>query len=83
MVKLIGALLIMSSLLSLIAGSLIDLEYSSTAQITGNAVSTTAATQITTTQTQAPMGFFDYAEAAAFSYSIASLIMGLMFLFRV
>lgn len=82
MVKLIGALLIMSSLLSLLAGSLIDLEYGSTAQIAGNAV-LNAPAQYAIVQPHASMGFFDYAEAAAFSYSIASLIMGLMFLFRV
>lgn len=77
MVKLIGALLIMSSLLSLLAGSLIDLKYGSTAQITGSAISTILAQQ------PASMGFFDYAEAMAFSYSIASFIMGLIFLFMV
>ncbi len=77
MVKLIGMLLIASSLLSLFAGTVIDLKYSSTDQITGSAISTIL------TQQTASMGFFDYAEAAAFSYSIASLIMGLVFLFRV
>ena len=77
MVKLIGVLLIASSLLSLVLGTFIDLEYGSHSQITGNVISNVWA------QPKVPMNFFDYFEGAAFSYSIASFVMGIVFLFRV
>lgn len=77
MVKLIGLLLIVTSLLSLVAGAYIDLKYGSDVHITGSAISNIL------TQPEVSISFWDYAEATAFSYSIASLIMGLMFLFRV
>ena len=77
MVKLIGVLLIASSLLSLIAGAFIDLEYGTSEPITGNVVSNIL------TQPEVDIGLFDYLVATAFAYSILSLIMGVMFLFRV
>ena len=77
MVKMIGMLLIMSSLLLLIATAIIDLNHRNNAQITGNVISTILI------QPPATMGFLDYAEAIAFSSSIISLIMGIIFLFRV
>lgn len=77
MVKLIGALLIISSLLSLILGTFINLEHGSKTQITGNAVSNIL------TQPKIELNFLDYAEGVIFSYSIISFIMGIIFLFRV
>lgn len=77
MVKVIGVLLIVSSLLSLAAGVIIDWKYGSAAQVTGNVVMNIL------TQPEVNIGFFDYFEAIAFSYSIVSLMMGLVFLFRV
>lgn len=77
MVKLIGVLLIVSSLLSLIAGAFIDLKYDTSEPITGNVVLNIL------TQPEVDIGLFDYLVAAAFAYSILSLIMGVMFLFRV
>lgn len=77
MIKLIGLILIASSLLALLGGILIDLNYTSSHQITGNFISNML------TQPEVNMGFFDYVEAIAFSYSIVSLIMGVAFLFRV
>ena len=76
MVKLIGVLLIVSSLLSLIAGAYIDARFGSSQQVTGNVVSNIL------TQPKIELGFADYFEAVAVSYSIASLIMGFVFLFR-
>ena len=75
MVKLIGLLLIVSSLLSLIAGAYIDARYGSSQQITGNAVSNIL------TQPKIELGFADYFEGIAISYAIISLIMGIVFLF--
>ena len=77
MVKLIGMLLIAISLLSLVTGAWIDFNYSTSPQITGNAV--------TNILTQAPVSadFFSYLAAVAFSFSIISFIMGVVFLFRV
>ena len=77
MVKLIGLLLILSSLLSLAAGAFIDWKYGSTTQITGNIVSNII------NQPHVALNFFDYFEAIAFSYSIVSFMMGFIFLFRV
>ncbi len=76
MVKLIGMLLISISLLSLVAGAWINLKYSTTTQITGNVISNIL--------TQAPVSadFFSYLAAVAFSFSIISFIMGIVFLFR-
>jgi len=77
MVRMIGVLLIVSSLLSLIIGVYIDARYGSSPQITGNVISNIL------TQPKIELGFFDYIEAVAFSYSIVSFIMGIVFLFRV
>ena len=77
MVKLIGLLLIVSSLLSLIAGYYIDARYGNSQQITGNVVSNIL------TQPKIELGFADYFEGIAISYSIISLIMGIIFLFGV
>lgn len=77
MVKLIGILLIVSSLLSFIGGVYIDFKYGSNLQITGNFVLNIL------TQPKIELGFFDYVEGVVFSYSIFSFIMGIVFLFRV
>ena len=76
MVKLIGGLLIVSSVLSLIAGAYIDAAYGSSAEITGNVISNIIA------QPEVESNAFDYIAATALSYSIISLMMGVMFLFR-
>ena len=75
MVKLIGMLLIATSLLSLIIGISVSYKYSATPSVTGNVVSDTKNTKTGTT--------FEYLEAIILSFSILSLIMGIMFLFRV
>ena len=77
MVKLIGLLLIASSLLSLAAGTFIDLKYNNSAKVTGNVVSDIIA------QAPVSLNFFDYLEGLSFSYSIISLVIGVVFLFRV
>ena len=77
MVKLIGLILIVSSLLSLMVGSMVNSRFNTTTEITGNVVSNIV------TQPKVNVGFFGYAEAIAFSYSIVSLLMGIVFLFRV
>lgn len=76
MVKLIGVLLIVSGVLSLVAGTFIDVKYGGTTQITGNVVSNIV------TQPQVELNFFDYLEGVAFSYSVVSFIIGIIFLFR-
>ena len=75
MVKLIGVFLILSSIIALAAGAFIDLNYASDG-ITGNVVSNIIS------QPSVNLGFFDYVEGFAFSYSIISLLMGIVFLFR-
>ena len=75
MVKLIGLILLVSSLLSLITGVFIDLRYSSSAQVTGNVVSNILM------QPKISLSFYDYLEGTVFSYSIVSLIIGTVFLF--
>ena len=77
MVKMIGLLLIVSSLLSLVAGTFIDLKYGSTTKVTGNAISNIFA------QPHVQANFFDYLEGIIFSYSVVSSMMGFVFLFRV
>lgn len=77
MVKLLGILLVISSLLSLIGGVIIDEKFSRSPHLTGNVVSSVI------TQYPAPMEYPDYAEAVTFSYSIVSFIMGVVFLFRI
>ena len=75
MVKMIGVLLILSSIVALALGAFIDWNYASDG-ITGNAISNIIS------QPEVSLGFFDYVEAFALSYSIASFIMGVIFLFR-
>ena len=72
MTKFIGILLVISGIIALFAGAFIDFNYGATAEITGRAVANTGAVDA-----------FDYLEAAILSYSIISLFMGLVFLFRV
>ncbi len=77
MVKIIGVILLLSSLLSLVAGSYIDLNYGRNTAITGNVISNIL------TQPLVELNAFDYMAGAAYSFSIISLIMGIMFLARV
>lgn len=77
MVKLIGVLLIVSSVIFFIAGSLIESRHGSNTQITGNLVLNIA------TQPNVEAGFLDYLSGFIYSSSIISLIMGVVFLFRV
>ncbi len=76
MTKSIGVLLIVSSLLSLIAGALIEIKYGSEIQITGNVIENILS------QTVTPMSLYDYVAGGAISYSIVSLMVGIVFLFR-
>ena len=76
MVKLIGVILIVSSLVALATGAFIDMNYGSHSQVTGNVVFNIA------TQPPVPMWGYDYLAGIAFSYSIVSFIMGVMFLAR-
>lgn len=76
MVKLLGLVLIASSIISLFAGAAIGLRFSSPSQISGNVITNII------TQPKVDMGVFDYIEAIVFSYSIISMIMGIMFLVR-
>ena len=76
MVKLLGLVLIASSIISLFAGAVIGLRFSSPSQISGNVITNII------TQPKVDMGVFDYIEAIVFSYSIISMIMGIMFLVR-
>ena len=77
MVKFIGLLLIATSLLALVAGAFIDIKYGSHSQVTGNLVLNII------TQPPIPMWSYDYLVGVAISYSIVSIIIGLIFLFRV
>jgi len=77
MIKLLGLLLIATSLLSFIVGAIIDSGYHSNNLITGNVIYNIA------TQTPININFYDYVKGIAFSYSIISMIMGVIFLFRV
>lgn len=76
MVKLLGMLLVASSLLALIAGAFIDARYVSASSVTGNLVLNIVAHPTVNTSPAY------YLEAIVFSYSIVSLIMGLVFIFR-
>ena len=76
MVKLIGLVLIVTSLLSLMVGIFIDYQHGVSADITGNAISSTE-------HLKDGAAMSEYLEATILSYSILSLIMGLMFLLRV
>ena len=76
MVKLLGMLLIASSILALIAGAFLDARYVSASSVAGNLVSNIVE------QPKINNGPAYYLEGIIFSYSIISLIMGLMFIFR-
>ena len=76
MVKFIGMLLIATSILSLFAGIFIDARYGSNVKLTGNVVSNIIQ------QPDVKLGFFDYLEAIALSYSVLSFIVGMVFLVR-
>lgn len=77
MVKIIGVLLILSSLLAFAAGAFIDSKYGKEAHLTGNVVSNIIS------HPNVDLGTLDYASGIAFSYSAFSLIMGIVFLARV
>ena len=77
MTKLLGIVLIISSIVALIGGTLMGRAYGSDSQITGNLIANIIE------QPSVNMGFFDYVQAVSLSYSIMSLIMGLVFLIRV
>jgi len=76
MVKIIGMLLIASSLFAMFAGAFIDVKYVSASHITGNLISNIVSQPAVNT------GNAYYLEALAFSYSILSMIMGLVFILR-
>ena len=76
MVKLIGMLLIATSVLSLFASIFIDMKYGSNVQLTGNVVSNIIQ------QPDVKLSFFDYLQAIALSYSVLSFIIGMVFLVR-
>ena len=76
MVKAIGMLLILSSLFAMFAGIFIDTNYVLAPQITGNLISNIVAQPIVN------IGPAYYLEALVFSYSIISMIMGLVFVLR-
>ena len=77
MVKIIGIILIASSILALIFGAIVDINYGSHSQISGNVVNNIIA------QPSIPMWSYDYVSGLAMAYSIISLIAGIIFLFRV
>ena len=77
MVKIIGLLLIISSILAMLAGAYIDSNYVSVAKISGNVVVNLLA------QPTVSMNIYDYFAGLIFSYSIVSFIIGVVFLFRV
>ena len=76
MVKLIGMLLIATSILSLFASIFIDTKYGNDVQATGSVISDIIQ------QPDVKLGFFDYLEAIALSYSVLSFIIGIVFLVR-
>ena len=76
MVKLIGLILVMSSLFALIAGAFIDAKYVSASPPTGDIITNVL------NQPAISTGPAYYAEAIAYSYSIISMVMGLIFLLR-
>ena len=76
MVKLIGMLLIATSILSLFASIFIDMKYGSNAQVTGSVISNIIQ------QPDVNLGFFDYLQGIMLSYSVVSMIIGIVFLVR-
>ena len=77
MTKLLGITLILSSVIALFAGAIVGQVGDEKPQITGNLLSNIIE------QPRVSMGFFDYLQAIVFSYSLLSLIMGLIFIIRV
>lgn len=77
MTKLLGIVLIISSIVALIGGTLVGGAYGSDPKLTGNLIANIIE------QPSVNMGFFDYVQAVSLSYSIMSLIMGIVFLIRV
>jgi len=77
MTKMLGIVLVISSILALAFGTLMGNSYANDSQITGNLITNIIE------QPSVSMGFFGYAQAISFAYSIMSLIMGLVFLLRV
>lgn len=77
MTKMLGIMLVISSVIALALGTIINDPYAKDPQITGNLITNIIE------QPSVSMGFFGYAQAISFSYSIMSLIMGLVFLLRV
>ena len=77
MVKIIGAILILSGIFSLILGAYIGLEYTSNQKITGDVLLNIIK------QPEISLNFYDYMAALVISYSIFSIIVGCVFLFRV
>lgn len=76
MTKLLGITLILSSVIALLAGAIVSQVDSEKPQMTGNLLYNIAE------QPSVSMGFFDYLQAVVFSYSIISLIMGIIFIIR-
>ena len=76
MVKLIGMLLIATSILLLFASIFIGMKYGSNVELTGNVVSNIIQ------QPEVNLGFFDYLQAITLSYSVLSFIVGIVFLVR-
>ena len=76
MVKLIGIFLILTSVITLLASAFIHMTYSDDVQVTGNVISNIIQ------QPDVKLGFFDYLESIALSYSVLSFIVGMVFLVR-
>ena len=76
MTKMLGIVLVISSVLALALGTLMGNSYANDSQITGNLITNIIE------QPSVSMGFFGYMQAISFAYSIMSLIMGLVFLLR-
>ena len=77
MIKSLGIFLILTSILSLIAAGMMNSSVIDNTEITGNVLSNII------TQPSVKIGAFSYLEGAVISYSIVSLIMGAIFLFRI
>jgi len=77
MAKLLGALLIISGLIALIVGTIIDIKFGSNTQITGSFIYNILE------QPEINLGFFDYFAGFAFAYAIVCFIVGFVFLIRV
>ncbi|HLG24502.1 MAG TPA: hypothetical protein VI564_06250 [Candidatus Nanoarchaeia archaeon] len=76
MVKILGALFIISSIAALIFGAYIDIHYGAGSQVTGNLIKEIV------TQPSVSVNFFEYVEAGAFAYCVLSFIVGAVLLYR-